>query len=153
MYLCWWTICPRGYLSFGIYSTMSIQKETKEILAGTSPSIKRCHSVESVRGTGSNRLVSAPRIVLRDIKNMTFIQSSDNRFWYKNANNFIQIKNCQVSLENIYGGFSTNRCTFRILLSIAIYRRNICFNERVIFFTSLHAFLRISIENCLNNVW
>ena len=102
MYLCWWTICPRGYLSFGTYAIMSVQKENIDILAGTSPSIKRCHSVESIRGTGSNRMVGAPRIVLRDIKNMTNIVSDDHQFWYKDANNFIRMKNCQISLQNIY---------------------------------------------------
>ena len=81
---------------------MSVQKENIDILAGTSPSIKRCHSVESIRGTGSNRMVGAPRIVLRDIKNMTHIVSDDHQFWYKDANNFIKMKNCQVSLQNIY---------------------------------------------------
>ena len=81
---------------------MSVQKENIEILAGTSPSIIRCHSVESIRGTGSNRMVGAPRIVLRDIKNMTNIVSDDHQFWYKDANNFIRMKNCQISLQNIY---------------------------------------------------
>ena len=111
MYLCWWTICPRGYLSFGTYAIMSVQKENIQILAGTSPSIKRCHSVEST-GTGSNSSVGAPQIVLRDIKNMTYIQSSDHQFWYKNASDSVKIKNCQVSLQNIFDeSFTDHMCS------------------------------------------
>jgi hypothetical protein len=38
-------------------------------LAGTSPSI-RCQSVRPIRGTGSDRMVGAPKIVLWDIDNV-----------------------------------------------------------------------------------
>jgi hypothetical protein len=111
MYLCWWT-CPRGYLSFDTYSTMSIRKINKEILAVTSPSIERYHSVESTC-TDSKRSVGAPEIVFRDIKNVSYmyIQSSDNQFWYKNASNFVKIKICQVSLQNIFdNSFTGHMC-------------------------------------------
>ena len=73
--------------------------------------IIRCHSVEST-GTGSNSSVGAPRVVLRDIKNLSFIQSSDHQFWYKNANNFVKIKDCQVSLQNIFDdSFTDHMCS------------------------------------------
>jgi hypothetical protein len=104
---------PEGtYLSFGTYSTMSIRKINKEILAGTWPSIKRCHFVEST-GIDSNKSVGAPQIVLRNIKNLSFIQSSDHQFWYKNASNFVKIKkNCQVSLQNIFDdSFTDHMCS------------------------------------------
>jgi hypothetical protein len=50
---CWWTTCPQGYLSLGIYSNVRIWKINEEILAGTSPSVQRCHSDECT-GMGSN---------------------------------------------------------------------------------------------------
>jgi hypothetical protein len=68
-----------------------------------------CHSVESM-GTDSNRSVGAPQIVLRDIKNVSFIQSSDHQFWYKNASNFVKMKDCQVSLQNIFDDSFTDHC-------------------------------------------
>ena len=71
---------------------MSIRKTNKDILAGTSPSIKRCHSVEST-GTGSNRSVGAPQVVLRDIKNVSFLQLSDNQSSITTPITFVQIKN------------------------------------------------------------
>jgi hypothetical protein len=131
MYPCGWTTCPRGYLSFGTYSIMSIRKNNTEILAGTSPSIKRCHSVEST-GTDSNRSVGAPQIVLRDIKNLSFIQSSDHPFWYKNASNFVKIKNCQVSLQNILMTPLRTTCDLFPNVQIRIAKRAIFLSLEII---------------------
>ena len=101
MYLCWWTICPRGYLSFGIYTIMSSIEKDKTILAGTSPSIKRCHSVGSIRGTGSNRSVGAPRIVLRDINNMSTLSLMITSFGIRMPVTLLELKTVK-SLYKIF---------------------------------------------------
>ena len=88
-------LCPRGYLSFDICSSMNI-RDKDTILADTSPSIKMCHSVEPIRGTGSERSVGVPRIILRDIKNLSYVQSSNSELWYRNYNSYTKITNCYV---------------------------------------------------------
>ena len=100
-------MCPRGYLSLDICSLMNIQNKDT-ILADTSPSIKRCHSVEPIRGTGSERLVGVPRIILRDIKNLSYVQSSNSELWYRNYNSYTKITNCHVPLHNIFDNSSTD---------------------------------------------
>lgn len=98
MYLCWWTVCPRGYLSFGTTSFMSSTTHNTTILADASPSIIRRHSSESIRDTDSRSSLGVPRIVLRDIKDMSYVQSTDSQFWYKNNSSFNVLKQSHVSL-------------------------------------------------------
>lgn len=102
MYLCWWTVCPRGYLSFGTTSFMSSTTHNTTILADASPSIIRRHSSESIRDTDSRSSLGVPRIVLRDIKDMSYVQSTDSQFWYKNNSSFNVLKQCHVSLTDIF---------------------------------------------------
>ena len=78
------------------------------ILAGTSPSIIRCHSSVSTRDTDSKSKAGVPRIILHDIVNSTYVQSSDNRLWYRNNYSYVPIKNCHVSLDNIFSDSSTD---------------------------------------------
>jgi hypothetical protein len=43
---------------------------------------------------------------------MTFIQSLDHQFWYKNASNFVKINDCQISLKNIFDdSFTDHMCS------------------------------------------
>jgi hypothetical protein len=78
------------------------------ILAGTSPSIKRCHYFGSTRDTDSKNKGSVPRIILHDTVNATYVQSSDNKLWYRNGDSYVTIKKCSVSLENIFSDSSTD---------------------------------------------
>ena len=78
------------------------------ILAGTSPSIIRCHSSVSTRNTDSKSKAGVPRIILHDIVNSTYVQSSDNRLWYRNNDSYVPMKNCHVSLDNIFSESSTD---------------------------------------------
>jgi hypothetical protein len=65
--------------------SMNIKINNDEtILDTTSPSIIRYHSFGPVRGTGSDRTVGAPRIILRDIDNVSYIQSTKRELWYRN---------------------------------------------------------------------
>jgi hypothetical protein len=55
----------------------------------------------SIRGTGSDRTVGAPRIILRDNTNVTHIQSNNCELWYRNYDSNIQIKDSHISLQYI----------------------------------------------------
>ena len=93
-------------MSLDICSSMNINyKDT--ILAGTSPSIKKCHST---RDTDSKNKASVPRIILHDSVNSTYVQSSDSRLWYRNGDSYVPIKNCHVSLDDIFSDLSTDLC-------------------------------------------
>ena len=64
--------------------------------------------MEPIRGTGSERLVGVPRIILRDIKNLSYVQSSNSELWYRNYNSYTKITNCHVPLHNIFDNSSTD---------------------------------------------
>ena len=99
MYHCWWTSCPRGYLSGSNFIWMTRKGNLK--VAGTSPTIKRSQTGMSP-DTGMSAEVGVPHVVLRDITNSSHIVSDDNTLWYKNADRFIQIKPCQVKVVDIF---------------------------------------------------
>lgn len=105
MHHCWWTSCPRGCLSLSISSWMSSRREFK--VAGTSPTIKRCQTVTST-DTDLTVNTGVPRVVLRDITNVTYIVSDDNELWYQNADNFVHIKPCKVKLVDIMRNYPFN---------------------------------------------
>ena len=72
------------------------------ILADTSPRLTRCHSIGPIRGTGSDRMVGAPRIILRENTNVTYVQSNNCELWYRNYDSNIQIKDSHISLQDIF---------------------------------------------------
>jgi hypothetical protein len=99
-YLCY-LLNHRAYISTGGYtvpedtcrSAMNINNNGS-IPTVASPSIIRCQSVGPIRGTGSDRMVAAPSIVLRDINNVsnTYTIFYNSELWYRNDNSNIQIK-------------------------------------------------------------
>jgi hypothetical protein len=93
-------IYPRECLSLDKCSSMNINSKDT-ILAGTSPSIIRCHSSVSTKDIDSKSKAGVPRIILHDIVNSTYVQFSYNRLWYKNNDSYVLIKNYHVSLDNI----------------------------------------------------
>ena len=84
-------------------------------MAGTSPTIKRSrltqvssatsqpvHTIPAgSKGTGSAAQTGAPRILLKDVHKMTYLQSDDKSLWYRDGDVYKQIKNCSVKLRNI----------------------------------------------------
>ena len=82
-------------------STMNINNNGT-ILADTSPRLTRCHSIGPIRGTGSDRMVGAPRIILRENTNVTYVQSNNCELWYRNYDSNIQIKDSHISLQDIF---------------------------------------------------
>ena len=66
MYHCWWTNCPRGYLSGSNFIWMTKKVNLK--VAGTSPTIKRSQTGMSP-DLGMSAEVGVPHVVLRDITN------------------------------------------------------------------------------------
>jgi hypothetical protein len=106
----WWLACHwlhwcHRYM-FGIYSTISMWRINRKMkLAGMSPRLKRCHSVECT-GISSNRSVCAPQTS----KNQKcVIQSSDNQCWYKNASKFVQRKK---PVKYVWKIFTDQVCSF-----------------------------------------
>ena len=53
------------------------------------------------KGTGSAAQTGAPRILLKDVHEMTYLQSDDKSLWYRDGDVYKQIKNCSVKLRNI----------------------------------------------------
>ena len=84
MYHCWWTSCPREYLSDGNFTRM--MKKVNLRVAETSPSIKRYQTGMSP-DTGMSIQVgpTVPHVVHRDIANSSNIVNDDKTLWYKNA--------------------------------------------------------------------
>ena len=86
-----------------------------KIVAGTSPTIKRPQLTQvssatnqpvntipvGSKGTGSAAQTGAPRILLKDVHKMTYLQSDDKSLWYRDGDVYKQIKNCSVKLRNI----------------------------------------------------
>lgn len=50
-----------------------------------SPSMKRRHSLDSIWDTDSKSSVGVPRIILKDIKHISYVQSSDSHSGIKMA--------------------------------------------------------------------
>ena len=70
------------------------------IVAGTSPTIIRSQPVASTdtHVTGNS---GVPRINLHDIRDETFVVSSNHELWYKHADRYIKIKPCKVEVVDI----------------------------------------------------
>ena len=84
---------------------MQNNKYINNIVAGTAPTIKRSHAGEQSTSSVSN--IGAPRIILRDIMNMSYVVSSDQQLFYKNSDKFNKIKQCKIQLSDILD-FSVN---------------------------------------------
>ena len=78
--------------------------EKKTILAGTSPRIKRsCEVSDALMNTGaSSKIGVQPRIMLSDVTKHSYIQSDNRELWYNNSDKFINIKPCQVQLNDLF---------------------------------------------------
>ena len=53
------------------------------------------------KGTGSAAQTGAPKILLKDVHEMKYLQSDDKSLWYRDGDVYKQIKNCSVKLRNI----------------------------------------------------
>ena len=78
--------------------------EKKTILAGTSPRIKRsCEVSDALMNTGaSSKIGVQPHIMLSDVTKHSYIQSDNQELWYNNSDKFINIKPCQVQLNDLF---------------------------------------------------
>jgi hypothetical protein len=65
------------------YLFIQCTPNNKMILAGLSRNIKRRHFFGPIRDTDSRSLFAVPQINLRDIKHMSYVQSSDSQFGIK----------------------------------------------------------------------
>ena len=109
MYHCWWTNCPRGYLSGS--NCLWNSEKVVNILADTSPTIKRCRTTMPP-DTSMSDMAGVPRLVLRDITKLNYVFSDDNTLWYRNADRFIQIKPFEVNVLDVFKDpkFDPNDC-------------------------------------------
>ena len=96
---CWWTNCPRVYLSGS--NCYGMPKKVVKIVADTSPTLKRCLTAMPP-DTGMSDIAGVPRLVLMDVTKLNYVVSDDNTRWYKNADRFIQIKPCEVKIHDIF---------------------------------------------------
>ena len=78
--------------------------EKKTILAGTSPRIKRsCEVSDALTNTGAfSKIGVQPHIMLSDVTKHSYIQSDNRELWYNNSDKFINIKPCQVQLNDLF---------------------------------------------------
>ena len=76
------------------------------ILDDTSPRIKRCHSgaVKYTTASATSGVPSKyePRIILKDIMDTSYVQSSDSSLYYKQSDNFVYIRPCKVLLKDVF---------------------------------------------------
>ena len=81
------------------------------IVADTSPTIKRCRTVMPP-DTGMSDMAGVPRLVLRDVTKLNYVVSDDNTLCYRNADKFIQIKPCKVKVIDVLKDhkFEPNDC-------------------------------------------
>jgi hypothetical protein len=59
-------------------------------------------------GHDSKSKAGVPQIILHDTVNSTYVQSSDNKLWYRNGDSYAPIKNSHVSLYNMFSDSSTD---------------------------------------------
>ena len=80
--------------------------EKKTILAGTSPRIKRsCEVSDALMNTGAfSKIGVQPHIMLSDVTKHSYIQSDNRELRYNNSDKFINIKPCQVQLNDLFKG-------------------------------------------------
>ena len=86
-------------------------KKVVNIVADTSPTIKRCRTAMPP-DTGMSDMAGVPRLVLRDVTKLSYVVSDDNTLWYRNADRFIQIKPCKVKVIDVLKDhkFDPNDC-------------------------------------------
>jgi len=85
---------PVALISMNKYSS-------KSILAQASPSIKRSGPVTH-KDTGVTCNLGVPRIILRDVIKLNYVQSDDHQFFNKDSDNFNLLKPCSRKLEDIF---------------------------------------------------
>ena len=109
------SVRPRGHRQSSIINMVTYINSDK-IVAETSPTTKRSRftKVSSAtsqhvhkfpadsKGTGSAAQTGAPRILLKNVHKMTYLQSDDKSLWYRDGDVYKQIKNCSVKLRNIW---------------------------------------------------
>ena len=88
-------------------------KEVVNIVADTSPTIKRCRTAIPP-DTGMSDMAGVPRLV-PDVTKLNYVVSDDNTLWYRNADRFIQIKPCKVKVLDVLKDhkFDPNDCKVR----------------------------------------
>ena len=109
-----WSVRPRRHRQPNIIN-MVAHINSDKIVAGTSPTIKRSrltqvssatsqrvHAIPAgSKGKGSAAQTGAPRILLKDVHKMAYLQSDDKSLWYRDGDVYKQIKYCSVKLRNI----------------------------------------------------
>ena len=63
------------------------------------------------KGTGSAAQTGASRILLKDVHEMTYLQSDDKPLWYQDGDVYKQIKHCSVKLRNLEFDGSEPHCS------------------------------------------
>ena len=69
-----------------------------------SPRIKRsCEVSDALTNTGAfSKIGVQPHIMLSDVTKHSYIQSDNRELWYNNSDKFINIKPCQVQLNDLF---------------------------------------------------